>query len=547
MVPPMELATSAMRSVGNSAVSPASECASTLEQEPLLRALFDHAPLAQFIGAPDGAIERVNPAFTSLLGYSADEICGKSVMSITHPDDIAKSWANSRRVGLSLPRLSFQKRYLHKSGRAVSTLVTLSAVETGGRRCLIAQIVDLTAIKQAHSKAEHAHERLQTAMEAAVAGTWELDVATGHMEWDESMRRQFGLGPADPTPTLDGFIAAVHEDDRRSVVAAMHNAMLPGHGRFDHEYRIKGADGVERWYRSAGRVRRDDAGRAVGGVGIAFDITRTKQGQLDRERMMASLHRAERRLAAIVANSRDAIIGATLDLKIASWNAAAQALYGWSEAEAIGMPVDRIVPEDRRPSLVTRVASMKAGESLPAILSVGLRKDGTLVDVEISLSPVVDEAGKLVGYSGIVRDITERLRTERWLRQSQMRLEEIAHSMDQVFWTADPAIERMLYVSPSYERIWGRTCASLYADPRSFIEGVHPDDRDRLVKALATHAVGDDFAAEYRVVRPDGSVRHIADSGHPVRNADGNVTHYVGVAVDTTERPAREQHAARPR
>lgn len=522
----------------------ASECARALDQDPLLLALFDHAPLAQFIGAPDGTIERVNPAFTSLLGYSANDICGRSVMSITHPDDVPKSWSSSRRVGLTLPRLSFQKRYLHKSGRAISTLVTLSAIETGGRRCLIAQVVDLTAIKHAHTRAQQAHERLQTAMEGAGAGTWEIDLATGHMEWDDSMRRQFGLAPEDPTPNLDGFMAAVHEDDRRSVTAAMHNAVLPGHGRFDHEYRIKGADGIERWYRSVGRVHRDDGGRGVRGVGIAFDITRTKHAQLDRERMQAALHRAERRLAAMVASSRDAIIGASPDLRVTTWNAAAEEMFGYAEAEAIGLSVIHLLAPERRHLIGERAAALMSGRTLPAVESTCLRKDGTRFDVEISLSPVPGDDGAPVWFSGIVRDIAGRKATESRLRESRQRLEQIAQNVDQVFWTTDPKIERMLYISTGYERIWGRSCASLYAEPRSFVDAIHPEDRAAVEAGLATHVVGDEFEAEYRVVRPDGSVRRVWDKGYPVRDGAGTVTHYVGVAVDVTGRPEPQQPLA---
>lgn len=522
------------------------ECAHVLEREPLLRALFDHAPLAQLIGAADGTIERINPAFTSLLGYAPQEIEGRSVMEITHPDDVAKSWASSRRVGLSLPRLSFQKRYLHKNGRAISTLVTLSAVETAGRRCIIAQIVDLTAIKQAHSEARLAHERLQSAIEAAHAGAWEIDFATGHLEWDEALRRRLGLADHVSTPSLDEWIASVHEDDRPSVAAALRNATMPGHGRFDHEMRFRTPGGQFRWYRGVGRVRFDEQGRAMRASGIAIDITDAKQTQLDRERMQAALHRAERRLAAIVANSRDAIIGTTLDLRVMTWSGAAETMFGYTEAEAIGMPVANLIAEWRRPLIAGHVASLQTGKSLPALQSPCVRKDGTVLDAEINLAPVPGDDGKVSWYSGIVRDISDRKRVERRLRDQQRRLESIAQTVDQVFWTTDPKIERMLYVSPGYERIWGRSCASLYAEPKSFVEAIHPDDRAAVLAGLQTHQAGDDFEAEYRVVRPDGSIRRVWDKGHPVRDAAGVVTHYVGVAVDITDR-AQEQRGQPPR
>jgi PAS domain S-box-containing protein len=503
-------------------------------QEALLRTLFDHAPLAQAIASAEGTIERVNLAFTALLGYSPGELHGTSIMAITHPEDVPKSWSSRQRIGAGLPRVSFQKRYLHKNGREVPALVTLSAIELDGRRTILAQIVDLTPIKQAHSDAQQAHDRLQTALAAASAGTWEVDVATGHMDWDESMRRRVGVPDHDPTPSLDAWLAAVHEDDRRSLAAALRNATMPGHGRFDHDYRLQCWDGVERWYRSVGQVQRDERTGALRAHGIAIDVTRAKQAQLDRERMHSALHRAEGRLATIVATTRDAIISTGTDLTITTWNRAAETLFGYDEAEAIGMPVIKLIAPERMHRLDARVAVLQAGQTLTSIESVFLRKDGTRIDVEITMSPVIGTDGKPAWYSAIVRDMTERKVAERRLLESQQQLEEIAHNGAHVLWTADPKNGRLLYVSPGYERVFGRSCESLYADPRSWTRSVHPDDIPAIEVARRAYDEGKEFAASYRVLRADGAVREVVDRGYPVRDASGAVMHYVGIVVDVT-------------
>jgi PAS domain S-box-containing protein len=519
----------------------AADCVAALDRQPLFRAMFDHAPMAQAIASADGTIERINPAFTSLLGYLPEDICGKSIMDITHPDDVPKSWSSARRVGLTLPRLSFQKRYRHKSGREVSALVTLSAIELDGCRTILGQIADLTAIKQAHSDAQRAHDRLQTALEGADAGTWEIDVATGHFECDDALRRKFGLPEHEATPSIDGWLASIHPEDRASVAAALRNAVMPGHGRFDHEFRVQCLDGAERWIRCVGRVNRDERGRATRAVGIAIEITRAKQAQLDRERIQSALRRTERRLAAIVANSRDAVIGTSPDLRVMTWNAAAEVVFGYTEAEAMGMSVIHLLAPERRHRIGERVATLRAGNTLPAIESECLRKNGERFDVEITMSPVPGDDGAPAWFSAIVRDVSQRKLAERRLRDSQGRLEEIARNVDQVFWTSDPAIGRILYVSPGYERVWGRSCASLYENPRSFVDGIHPEDRAAVSALLASHAAGDDFECEYRVVRPDGSTRRVWDKGYPVKDIYGKVTHYLGVAVDITDRCLVEQ------
>ena len=108
------------------------------------------------------------------------------------------------------------------------------------------------------------------------------------------------------------------------------------------------------------------------------------------------------------------------------------------------------------------------------------------------------------------------------------------------FWTADPNISRMLYISPAYERVWDRSRTSLYENPRSFLDSIHPDDQARVLATLETQKSGQSFEHEYRIVRSDGSIRWIWDRGFPVRDAAGQLARYVGVAVDITERKRAE-------
>lgn len=123
------------------------------------------------------------------------------------------------------------------------------------------------------------------------------------------------------------------------------------------------------------------------------------------------------------------------------------------------------------------------------------------------------------------------------LRVLQSRLTDLTETIDEVFWIANAAITRMLYISPGYARVWGRSCASLYDDPKSFIEAIHADDRARVIDGLTVQR-GLPFDHEYRVVRPDGTVAWVWDRGYPVRAADGTVDRYIGVAQDVTDRRA---------
>jgi len=135
----------------------------------------------------------------------------------------------------------------------------------------------------------------------------------------------------------------------------------------------------------------------------------------------------------------------------------------------------------------------------------------------------------------------ERRQAESALRESEARLREITETIEDVFWITEPVSHRILYVSPAYERIWGRTCASLYESPRAWLESIHPDERERVRLAVETQLVSGRYDETYRILRPDGAVRWIRDVGFPVRNELGDTVRRIGVARDVTERRQLEE------
>ena len=170
------------------------------------------------------------------------------------------------------------------------------------------------------------------------------------------------------------------------------------------------------------------------------------------------------------------------------------------------------------------------------------RSDDVWVWVDLTVSLVRNVSTAPAYFIAVIQNITDRKRAEEALQKSETRFRQIAETIQEVVWSSDPTLSRMLYISPAYERVWGRTCASLYEDPKSFIDSIHPDDRVRVVAGLAEHQRGLPFVQEYRIVRPDGTLRWVWDRGFPVRDPNtGEFTHYVGVALDITDRRQAEE------
>src|SRR5262249_2964571 len=164
------------------------------------------------------------------------------------------------------------------------------------------------------------------------------------------------------------------------------------------------------------------------------------------------------------------------------------------------------------------------------------RKDGSVVWIDLTVSLVRDAAGGPKYFIAVVQDIEARKRAGSAVQESESRLRLIADTIDEVFWMADVDLQRIHYISPSYERVWGRSRESLYQSPASFLDALHPEDRQRTIADLEARNAGKPFDHEYRIIQPDGSVRRIWDRGFPVRSDGGAVTHYIGVAQDITER-----------
>ncbi len=162
------------------------------------------------------------------------------------------------------------------------------------------------------------------------------------------------------------------------------------------------------------------------------------------------------------------------------------------------------------------------------------RKDGTSFPVEYTSTPI-REGGEVVGAVVVFRDMTEQKKAQRAVEESQERFRQLAEHIKEVFWITEPMKNRMIYISPGYEEIWMRSCESLYASPRSWLDAIHPEDRHRIVEAALNKQIIGTYDEEYRILRPDGSVRWIWDRAFPIRDDSGVVYRIVGLAEDITD------------
>ncbi len=221
------------------------------------------------------------------------------------------------------------------------------------------------------------------------------------------------------------------------------------------------------------------------------------------------------------------------DAACKAFRAARAKLYGKTDEELFPPQTAALFRENDRKALA-------AGLGVQVVETLE-HEDGVVHHSLVSKFPIPGPDGAAAFVGGMAIDITDHKRAEQVLEESEQRFRQLAENIEDVFWMSDPVKNEMLYVSPAYEKLWGRSCGSLYEEPRSFLDAIHPEDRGRVVAGFESQRRGKTTDVEYRVVRPDGSVRWVRDRSFPVKDRAGGVYRVAGIAEDVTERREFEE------
>ncbi len=267
--------------------------------------------------------------------------------------------------------------------------------------------------------------------------------------------------------------------------------------------------------------------------GGAFERIRSQHAERTAQ---SALQAAEAKYRGIFENCLEGIFQSSAEGKLTMVNPALAHILGYASPEELvreisGKEQQLYAVPARREELYRRLQSEGA---VTGFESEAWRKDGSRVWLSENVRMVPDADG-ITHIEGVVADISPRKQAELALRASEERFREFAEHLDDVFWTNDPVTRQILYVSPAYEKIWGRTCQSLYDAPATWLEAVHPNDRGRVREANAASQSTGSYDVEYRIVRPDGQVRHVRDRSIPIRDESGQIRRIIGVARDITE------------
>jgi PAS domain S-box-containing protein len=451
------------------------------------------------------------------------------------PDLAAERFAVRSQIAMTID-VKADKPYLfglHQCSRArVWTAEEQHLFQEIGRR--LSDAVSALSIFRSLRESE---SKLDTSQRIAHVGWWERDYVGGHVSLSDEACRIFGVQPLDLPQWQERWVSLIHPEDRERTAAASEVA-LRGDARYDVEYRVVRPDGMVRVVHSQGDVTRDESGCPVRQFGVMQDITELRHAEDE-------LRASEARFRTFVDRATDAFFLLDEQLDVVDVNRQACETLGWSREELIGMhPREFDVGLDE--VSMARLAQRAVAGEITNFETRHRRKDGTTFPVEIRTG-TFRQSGELF-YLALARDISERKLAEESLRQSEAYLTEAQRLSHTGSWALDVTSNWYVYTSEEFDRIFGFDPQGEKPTREAVLERMHPDDRvswKRILEKSVREKL--DTTSQYRIVLPDGRVRHIHTIRHPMVNSAGEVVRLVGTSIDITEHKRVEEERERLR
>jgi PAS domain S-box-containing protein len=505
---------------------------SLTESELRYRQIVDKVSGGIFV-IQDGWINFANEKASEITGYSReDALASTAIEAFVHPDDQEMlAQYHARRLQGDESQYQYPFRFIRKDGTVGWVKMTSSLIMWEGKPAALCLMADITDRKRAEEALQSSEERFHNLFETANDGIFLSDGST-FIECNAKAVQMFGCvekndivghTPTEFSPDKQPDGSNSMEKTLKYIYAALDSdpqTFYWKHCRkdgstFDAEISITAITLKGKTYLQ----------------GIVRDVSQRKH-------MEKALAESEKKYRLITETIHDCFWIATPDIdKMLYVSPAYETIWGRSCESLYKSPrsfVDAMHPDDRKRAVDT--LDEHRSQMKPCTITYRIvRPDGSIHWIEDRSFPVLDENGNWYMNVGVASDITVRKRMEDELRQSETKLRLIAETNEDVFWMCTPDNMKMIYLSPSYEKVWGRTRQSVYDHPLSFIEALHPEDRERVSVLLEEH--GDRHRDhEYRIVKPDGTVRWIHDRAFPVRDKNRNVEMMTGVARDITDR-----------
>lgn len=493
--------------------------------EERFRGVFESSAIGVAILTTEARFVEANAAFCSMTGYSVEELRGSDCFRLTHPDDCAAMQKQiARLISGELNTFILENRSYSKSGAMLWLQNSVSAVrdQQGRTVRLIALSENVTDRKRIDLALRESEQRFRAIFDTTPQCVKVVDADGKVLQMNAS-----GLAMI-AAPSLDALAGKTVHDlvapEFRESYRRFNERICSGE-KGSLEFDIIDFLGRRHHMETYAAPLPTSDGR-IFQLAIAHDVTERRRAE-----------RARLLLAAIIDSSDDAIISKDLNGVITSWNRSAQRLFGYTPEEAVGKTVaELLIPPDRQQEEPEILARLRRGERVDHFETARRCKDGTLIDLSLTISPVKDARGRVIGASKIARDITDRKRGDR----AALLLSAIVESSDDAIISKD-LNGVVTSWNKSAQRLFGYTAEE--AIGRTIAELLIPEDRQSEEPEILGKLARGERVDHFETIRrcKNGSLRHISLTISPVRDARGQIIGASKIARDITDRKRAEE------
>lgn len=494
-----------------------------ISRDCLALAALDQAPDGVVITDRRGTILHVNAAFTATTGYSLEEVLGQNPRILKSGRQSAAMYQDLWRTILSGRPWRGEMVNRRKDGTLYDEEMRIGPLRGPG-----GEVTGFIAIKRDVTE-RRAHEDAREFLAAIVENSDDAIVACTTAgcirSWNKGAEALLGYTAGE---MIGQHAFAFVPPDRQARMANCIHAVSAGETLLHYEGVCQHKDGTRVHVTVTGSPIRDRSHSVVAIVAIMRDIS-------ERRRAEERLRESEERFR-VIADGCPAMMwvtGAEGGIQFA--NRAYLAFFGKTPADVQGAQWQRLLhPEDAAPYIADFASSVQSRTQFRAEARLQ-RADGQWRWLGSHAEPRFLPNGEYLGHVGLSADITDRMRAEQELRDSEEKFRQLAENIREVFWLRETGGAEFLYVSPGYEHIWGRPREALRADPMDWAEAIVPEDREQALLSFSKKLRGEEALSEYRIRTPGGELKWLRSRAFPVRDQAGQATRVVGVVEDVTE------------
>lgn len=528
----------------------------------------------------EGKILYINSTVEKILGYEPSSIISSSILELVDPDDTASVIENLEKLA-SQPLGTtncFEYRCHHKDGSwRVLQSWGKNLLEDPNIQGLVFHCRDITESKQAKQALQETNDQLQAVLDAVPGFVSWVSAEGNYLGVNRYLARAFNLSPEEFVGKEIGFRKS------SSQFSQFMAEFMAGEKIGSSQIIQSQIDNINRYYLIA--AQKYQQGKAAVSVGV--NITPQKKAEEERDKLFAKIEQQNQNLEALVkertaelekelaerkkaeialreseqqlelffSQSLDGFSFMTIDEPI-HWhhhtvnkeaaldyifehmyftkvNDAMLAQYGAKRHELTGLTLQELLGHDLEKG--REIARRCFDQGNVQVEAQECKLDGTPMWIEQRIICLYDENERITGNFCIQREITGRKKAEEALKQSEEKFRQLAENTESAFWITEPLTRKAIYVSPAFEKIWGRKRSSLYNAVQTWQAAIHPEDRERIV-ALTPQQMESGSDEQYRIIRPNGEVRWIRDRAFPIRDENDQVYRLAGIAEDITER-----------